>query len=86
GYFPTYSLGNLYAAQFAEAAERDLGDLDALVAAGEMPTLAAWLRDKIHRHDRTVTAGQLVKRVTGSKLTVEPFRRYITAKVDALYG
>jgi carboxypeptidase Taq len=86
GYFPTYSLGNLYAAQFVDAAERDLGDIDAMVARGDLEPLASWLREKIHKHDRTVTAAKLVKRVTGSKLSVEPFRRYITGKVEAIYG
>lgn len=86
GYFPTYSLGNLYAAQFMEAAERDLGDVDALVAEGELAPLAEWLHENIHRHDRKYTANKLVKRVTGSKLSVEPFRRYITDKIETLYG
>ncbi|QDU65703.1 carboxypeptidase M32 [Engelhardtia mirabilis] len=86
GYFPTYSLGNLYAAQFMVAAREAMPDLDAQVAGGNLLPLRAWLLEKIHRHDRTVTAGQLVKRVTGAKLSVRPFAEYIEAKVTAIYG
>ncbi|MEZ5978637.1 MAG: carboxypeptidase M32 [Planctomycetota bacterium] len=85
GYFPTYSVGNLYAAQVMEAARAAIPDLDARVAKGDLVTLREWLRDRIHRHDRVYTADQIVKRVTGKKLSVEPFRAYITSKVDALY-
>jgi len=85
GYFPTYSLGNLYAAQFMETARSVMPDLDANVAQGDMRPLATWLREKIHKHDRIHTADEIVKRVTGQPLSVEPFRRYITDKVDALY-
>jgi carboxypeptidase Taq len=86
GYFPTYSLGNLYAAQFMEAGREDLPDLDAEIARGQMESLATWLRERIHRHDQLYDAETLCKRVTGAKLTLDPFRRYIEAKVEALYG
>ena len=86
GYFPTYSIGNLYSAQFLEAARRDLPNLDADVAQGNMSELSSWLGKKIHRHDRLYNAEQLVRRVTRKPLTVDAFRRYATAKVEALYG
>jgi carboxypeptidase Taq len=85
GYFPTYSIGNLYAAQFMEAARRALPDLDKRLAKGDMQSLLAWLRQKIHLRDRLLTADALVSEITGAPLSVEPFRRYITGKVDALY-
>ncbi len=86
GYFPTYSLGNLYASQFMEAAARDLPDLPDLIARGELLPLRDWLGRKIHRHDRIYTAPQTVKRVTGRALSVEPFARHIEHKVAQLYG
>jgi carboxypeptidase Taq len=86
GYFPTYALGNLYAAQFLEAAREALDDLDGSIAKGQFEPLAEWLRSNIHSRDRTLTAAQLVQRVTGKPLSVAPFARYITAKVEALYG
>ncbi|GJM22263.1 MAG: carboxypeptidase M32 [Planctomycetota bacterium] len=85
GYFPTYSLGNLYAAQFMATARKQIRGLDGRIAKGDMEPLREWLRVNIHRHDQVYTAGQLVKRVTGAPLSVDAFRTYITAKVDALY-
>ena len=56
GYFPTYTLGNLYAAQFFEAARRDLGDPDRQFAEGGFSPLLGWLRDRIHRQGKRYTA------------------------------
>ncbi len=86
GYFPTYSLGNLYAAQFMEAARRDISGLDARIARGDLRTLGAWLADAIHGRGRTETAERVVRRVTGAPLGVEAFRRHITRRVKDVYG
>ncbi|OGG55339.1 MAG: peptidase M32 [Candidatus Handelsmanbacteria bacterium RIFCSPLOWO2_12_FULL_64_10] len=86
GYFPTYSLGNLYAAQFFEQARKDLGDLDAQFARGEFLPLRDWLREKIHRQGMRYRAGQLVERVTGRPLSHEPLMAHLRAKYGALYG
>lgn len=86
GYFPTYSIGNLYAAQFMEAARKGIRGLDGKIAAGNLAPLREWLRDNIHRHDQVYTAAQLVKRVTGKPLGVDAFRKHITKKVRTLYG
>lgn len=86
GYFPTYSLGNLYASQFMEAAMKDMPELDEQIARGELRPLRDWLANKVHRHDRIYTADALVKRVTKRPLSVDPFARHITAKVEQLYG
>lgn len=86
GYFPTYSLGNLYCAQFFEQARKDLGDLDAMFAKGEFKPLLDWLRKNIHRHGKRYTASQLVKKVTGKPLTAEPLMKYLSEKASELYG
>jgi carboxypeptidase Taq len=86
GYFPTYSLGNLYAAQFFEQARKDLGDLDAMFARGEFKPLLGWLREKIHRHGKRYTARQLVKRVTGDDLSAEPLLRHLERNAKEYYG
>jgi carboxypeptidase Taq len=86
GYFPTYTLGNLYAAQFFEQARKDVGDLDAQFARGEFPPLLNWLRDKIHRHGKRFTAGQLAQRVTGKPLEAAPLLRHLRGKASELYG
>lgn len=84
GYFPTYSIGNLYAAQFLEAARLDLQDLDTEIARGQMGGLSEWLAKQIHSQDRLFTADQLVQRVTQKPLSVDAFRRYATDKVQRL--
>jgi carboxypeptidase Taq len=86
GYFPTYALGNLYAAQFFEAAERDLAELDVQLARGQLKPLRNWLREKIHRHGQRYRAGDLVRQVTGAGLSIEPFKRYLLRKFKPLYG
>jgi len=86
GYFPTYSLGNLYAAQFMAAARKDLRGLDASIAAGDMSRLRDWLGQQIHRHDQVYDADKLVRRVTGKPLGTAAFKQHITAKVKHLYA
>lgn len=85
GYFPTYSLGNIYAAQFYEAAERDLGDLQAMFRKGEFRPLLEWLREKIHRQGKRYTAKELVERVTGRPPSAEPLLNYFQRKFGELY-
>ncbi len=86
GYFPTYSLGNLYAAQFFAQAKKDLGDLDGDFAKGEFSRLKKWLNDNIHRHGRRYLATDLVQRVTGKPLSHEALMTYMNGKFGALYG
>ena len=86
GYFPTYTLGNLYAAQFYEKARADLGGLDAAIARGDFRPLLSWLRENIHRHGKRYPARQLVRRVTGKDLSAEPLLRHLRAKASELYG
>ncbi len=86
GYFPTYTLGNLYSAQFFEQARNDLGDLDAMFARGEFAPLLGWLRKNIHQHGKRYSARQLCQRITGKDLSPEPLLRYLENKVATFYG
>jgi carboxypeptidase Taq len=86
GYFPTYALGNLYAAQFFARADADLGGLDKQFAAGEFAPLADWLRDKIHRCGQRFTAAELVQRITGQPLAHRPLIEKLRRKLGPLYG
>ena len=86
GYFPTYTLGNLYAAQFFAQADADLGGLAAQFARGEFQPLRQWLNEKIHRHGQRYAAAELVQRVTGRPLEPEPLLRHLRAKLAPLYG
>ena len=86
GYFPTYSLGNLYAAQFAEALRNDIGDLDVRVRAGEFSVILDWLREHIHRHGAAKTARELAVDVTGHPVDAGHFVEYLRKKYSEVYG
>ncbi len=81
GYFPTYTLGNLYAAQFFAKMEEDLGPQDQAFAKGEFAPLLGWLREKIHSQGSRYFPGELCEQVTGKKLSPEPFFTYLEKKV-----
>ena len=85
GYFPTYTLGNLYAAQFMAAARRDMPGLDADFGRGEFARLKNWLTDNIHRHGQRFRARELCRRITGQSLDHQPFLAYLRAKYEPLY-
>ncbi len=86
GYFPTYSLGNLYASQFFAAAESQLGDLGQAFARGDFRPLLDWLRTNIHQHGQRSSAAQLVERVTGQPLSPRPLMEHLRRDIGALYG
>lgn len=86
GYFPTYSLGNLYAAQFFAQAQQDLGPMDEQFRRGEFQPLFNWLRTHIHRPGQCYTAAELVQKVTGQPLSHEPALEYLRTKFERLYG
>ena len=85
GYFPTYSLGNLYAAQFFQQADADLGGLDALLSQGDFAPLLGWLQDKIHRAGQCYTPAELVQRATGKPLSHQPLISHLREKLTPLY-
>jgi len=85
GYFPTYTLGNLYAAQLFEQAERELGDLHAMFRRGEFRPLLQWLREKIHSQGRRYPAAELAERVTGRPLSHDALMRHLRGKFAPLY-
>src|SRR5690606_25584403 len=86
GYFPTYTLGNLYASQLWSAIRRDLGDLDEHLARGDFTELRSWLIREIHRHGRRYPAPELCEHATGAPLSADHFMRYLEGKLRPLYG
>jgi carboxypeptidase Taq len=86
GYFPTYALGNLCAAQLFEKADDELGGLKALIAAGQFLPLRQWLGEKIHSQGQRYPAAELIRRVTGQPLSHRPLIAYLRAKFEPLYG
>lgn len=86
GYFATYALGNLIAAQLWERAQADLPGLDDALAAGDGAPLREWLREHVHRWGRRLPPRALVERATGTPIRVEPFADYLRAKLNPIYG
>jgi carboxypeptidase Taq len=85
GYFPTYTLGNLYAAQFWQQAQRDIADLPTLIEGGRLDPLVGWLRDRIHRWGRIYSSDALLRRVTGESVNPDHFIAYLEGKFAAIY-
>ncbi|QDT36953.1 carboxypeptidase M32 [Stratiformator vulcanicus] len=85
GYFPTYALGKMYAAQLFAQARHDLGDLDGLIARGEFVPVREWLTANIHTHGRRLTPRQLIERVTGSPPSPAPLIGYLRRKFGDIY-
>jgi carboxypeptidase Taq len=86
GYFSTYALGNLIAAQLWERARGGLPGLDASLAAGDGGPLREWLRTNVHQYGRKLPPRELVARATGGPIRVAPFVGYLRGKLGAIYG
>lgn len=86
GYFPTYTLGNLYAAQLLESARNDIVDHDENIRNGMFGPLLDWMRKKIHTRGSILEPAELIEEATGRPPTPEPFVSYLASKVSRLYG
>lgn len=86
GYFPTYSLGNLNAAQMWETINEQIPDLDSQIERGEFSSLLNWTRENIHQHGRRYTAGETIERATGKPLESDPLMRHLESRVRPAYG
>jgi carboxypeptidase Taq len=82
GYFPTYTIGNLMAAQLWERIEADLEDVADVIERGDLGPLREWLRVNVHHHGRKLYPRELLRRVTGEELRVDPFLGYLRAKLE----
>ncbi len=86
GYFPTYTLGNLYAAQLMEAARTTLTSLDRDISQGNFRPLLDWLRTSIHGFGQCYHPGELVQRACGNALDAKPLVNYLRQKLEPIYG
>ena len=86
GYFPSYALGNLYAAQFYGKAREEMPDMDDRFSRGDFSGLLAWLRENIHHQGQRYTAKQLCEQVTGKPLSHQPLIDYLYEKYRLIYG
>jgi len=85
GAFQGYTLGNILSAQFYGAALQDEPSIPAQIEQGQFEVLHGWLREHIYRHGSKYTAPELIERVTGGPLRIEPYVRYLRNKYGELY-
>jgi carboxypeptidase Taq len=86
GYFPTYTLGNLYAAELHRALRADVPDLDDRLAAGDLGPVLDWLGDRIHRQGRLWSPAELIAQAYGRPADAATLLDYLEAKYAGLYG
>ncbi|REK77154.1 carboxypeptidase M32 [Paenibacillus paeoniae] len=85
GYFPSYSLGNMYAAQFADTMERELAGMWSLVGNGDLHPIKDWLAERIYKYGKLRTPSELVQSVTGKALDPQYLVDYLTKKYTDIY-
>jgi carboxypeptidase Taq len=85
GYFPTYTLGNLYAAQIYATLRQAFPNFDERLAAGDTRFVLNWLRERMYAVGSVYQPEQLIERVTGEKPNPDYFRRYLTEKFAKVY-
>ena len=89
GYFPTYTLGNLYSAQLLLAARHDLESTESLEemwSRGEFTPLLEWMRSRVHARGSIISPSDLIEEATGTSPSPQPFIDYLRAKIERLYG
>ncbi|MGB8852130.1 MAG: carboxypeptidase M32 [Pirellulales bacterium] len=86
GYFPTYTLGNIFSAQLMAAAERDVGPLAAQFATGTFAPLLGWMRQRVHAVGRMLESDALVERATGEPVSEAPLLASLRDRYGAAHG
>ncbi len=86
GYFPTYSLGSFYAAQFFATAVNQIDNFETKLEKGDTSDLLSWLREHIHQHGRRYEADELCERISGEKLNFKYFMEYAEKKYKGIYN
>ncbi|MEC0228335.1 carboxypeptidase M32 [Paenibacillus alba] len=86
GYFPSYALGNMYAAQFTETLRKQLPNFDSLIAEGNLVPIKEWLTDKVYQHGKLLTPNEIIVQVTGEELNPDYLVSYLEEKYKSVYG
>jgi carboxypeptidase Taq len=85
GYFPTYSLGNVYAAQFTHVMQQEISGYEDLIANGEFGPLRQWLKEKIHQYGKMKSPRELVQAITGEGTNATYLMNYLEKKYTDIY-
>ncbi len=86
GYFPSYSLGNIYAAQFVNKMKKDLPNYHDLIRQGEFKSILNWLKENIHCHGKTLKPTEIIEKVTGEAINPKYFIEYLEEKYSSVYN
>jgi carboxypeptidase Taq len=86
GYFPTYSLGSFYAAQFFMKAKIDIPAIEKEIKTGKPTKLLSWLRENVHQHGRFYSSKELCENATGEALNFDYFMQYVEEKYKEIYS
>src|SRR6185503_7447850 len=85
GYFPSYTLGNIYAAQLFEAFTKEHPDWEERIKQGDFEFIKQWHFNQVHRHGRRYTSIELVEKITGAKVSAVPYITYLTKKYKTIF-
>lgn len=86
GYFPTYSLGTIYATQLFHAIERAIPDIRLKLEKGELLDIKTWLQMNVHTHGSLKTSSEIMEQATGKKIDVDGYVAYVREKFSKVYG
>ncbi|MHA3963325.1 MAG: carboxypeptidase M32 [Candidatus Thorarchaeota archaeon SMTZ1-45] len=86
GYFPSYALGNIYDGMLLEKLHHNMPEWVRNVAKGEIQSLINWLKENVHHYSALYDPSDLMEKVTGKKLTAEPFLDYLEQKYSQIFG
>jgi len=86
GYFPSYALGNIYSGQLLSAMERQLPDWRSQISEGNFSKVKQWMIENVHSYGRLYDPPELIRKITGSDVSVKPYLSYLNRKYAALYG
>ncbi len=84
GYFPSYLLGHLISAQLTKTLEEDLGKIENIIESKDISKILGWLRKNVHHYGRSLDSEELVKKVSGAKLSPTYFLEYLDNKLEKL--
>ena len=86
GYFPTYTLGNIYAGCLFQRMKDEIPDLDVSLSTGNLDQATAWLRENVHVHGSLFEPRATIEKATGAEVTVKPLLNYLEEKYRDIYG
>lgn len=85
GYFPSYALGNMYAAQMMNTMQKEIPHTDQLIAKGELLPIKQWLGDKVHQYGKLLTPSEIIMKMTGEALNPSYLVEYFEKKYGDIY-